>query len=309
MAVIEMGTNAPGEIASLAAIALPDYGIVTNVGETHLEGLGSVEGVARAKGELVETLGDNGVAFLNADDPWSDALARRHRGPNVFFGRSARADVRCVEARRTETGHCFRLADGHEFELNVPGLHNVHNALAALAVCRELGILDDVCDALASFRLPDLRYQAQQFGQVSVIADCYNANLGSMTAALDEFDAMAAPGRRVMVCGDMLEMGPHAERVHRQLGRRVGRSRVDRLWAIGPAGTWVVEAARGERPLAAEHRPDADEAIAEVVASVEPLDTVLVKGSRGMKMERVVEAIRLRYAETAGTAEGPLRRD
>jgi len=292
IAVIEMGTNAPGEIAALAAIAEPDYAIVTNIAETHLEGLGSIKGVARAKAELLESLTGQGVAFLNADDPWTPFLAGFHNGLTVSFGFSGKADARCVELERTVEGHLFRLEDGLEFELCVPGRHNVSNALAALAVCRELGILPLVTERLRSFRLPDLRFQKESIGPVQVIADCYNANIGSMSAALDEFDAMQVSGRRVLVCGDMVEMGDHLENVHRRLGRRVGESRVEELWALGETGELVVREAQKKRWMPAHFLGDVDKAAAAIASSLLPGDALLIKGSRGMRLERVVEAIR-----------------
>jgi len=256
---------------------------------------------------MLDALGERGVAFLNVDDAFFPALHHRHKGPAVTFGRSQKADMRCVREERIERGYRFELSDGRSFELNVPGRHNVMNALAALAVCRELGAVDLVRERLACFELPDLRYQVEDVGPVRVIADCYNANLSSMGAAIDEFDETAVAGRRVMVCGDMLEMGRHAESVHQQLGRRIGKSRIDAVWALGRCGRWVVDAARSVRALPSTSIPSVDEAAPVIAESLQPCDTVLVKGSRGMRLERVVEAIRRHHSERRGSASGSVR--
>lgn len=296
LAVVEMGTNAPGEIDALAALAEPNYGLITNVGHTHLAGLGSVEGVARAKGELLDRLQPPAVAFLNADCRWFDALAGRHGGRIVSFGRSARADVRCVRERREDGGRRFWLADGRECFLPVPGPHNVMNALAALAVCRELDCLDEAVERLRGFELPDMRFQVRRLGPLVVIEDCYNANICSMLAALDEMDEMPEAHRRLFVCGDMLEMGRHAECMHRRLGRRVAASKVDRLFTVGSASRWVAEAAHQRRDLPHRHFANVDEAAPALAEELEPGDLLLVKGSRGNELEKAVEAVRRRWA-------------
>ena len=303
LAIVEMGTSAPGEIAYLAGIARPDYGVITNIGETHLEGLGSIEGVALAKGELLDALGRDGVAFLNADDPWRQALADRHEGRTVLFGRSEKADVRCVHEERFDGGTRFRLADGAEFELNVPGEHNVSNALAALAVCGEFGALDTAAERLRTFVAPDMRFQVTHIQGATLISDCYNANLRSMVAAVEEMDAMPCRGRRVMVCGDMLEMGAQANRMHWELGRRVGRSRIDEMFTVGDSSRLVSEAARETRRVPSEHFASVEQARAPVAQAIGPEDLVLVKGSRAMRLEAVVDAVRERFQSERALAE------
>ena len=297
LAVVEMGTSSPGEIAYLARVAEPDYAVITNVGESHLEKLVSLQGVARAKGELLDAMDGRGVAFLNADDPWHAALAGRRRGKTVTFGRSPPADVRCVHEEAWQGGSRFRLATGQEFVLPVPGRHNVSNALASLAVCHELGCLDRAAERLATFDPPEMRFNVERVRDVTLIADCYNANPLSMAAALEAMDAMPCGGRRVMVCGDMLEMGRHVEETHRGLGRRVGASRIDCLFTVGASSRWVAEAAKESRDLTWDHFERAEDAAAPVAAWLRPDDLVLVKGSRALRLEGVLQAVRERFGE------------
>ncbi len=179
--VLEMGTNAPGEIAELTQIAEPDLGVITNIGETHLEGLGSVEGVAKAKAELLDALGRDSAAFLNADDPWFEFLAKRVQGKVISYGTRREAAFRGHNVQTFEGGHSFLIRGGIRVELSVPGRHNVLNALAALAVADYLGLsLSDAAARMATFRLPEMRYQVEQIRGITVVFDGYNANPGSM---------------------------------------------------------------------------------------------------------------------------------
>jgi UDP-N-acetylmuramoyl-tripeptide--D-alanyl-D-alanine ligase len=292
--VLEMGTNAPGEIAELAQIAEPDLGVVTNISETHLEGLGSIEGVAKAKAELLEALGRDSAAFLNADDPWSEFLAKRVRGKVISYGTRREADFRGHDVQVFEGGHSFLIRGGIRVEIAVPGRHNVLNALAALAVADYLGLcLSDAAARLATFRLPEMRYQVEQIRGITVVFDGYNANPGSMRAAIATFSETEVPGRRVAVLGDMMELGPSSEQLHRALGAEVARSGVNALWAVGKFAPLVARSAE-ENGLEGRvsQASDVQLIVRHVCEYLQPGDAVLVKGSRGMKMERLVEEIR-----------------
>jgi UDP-N-acetylmuramoyl-tripeptide--D-alanyl-D-alanine ligase len=292
--VVEMGTNAPGEIAELAAIAEPDMGVITSIAETHLEGLGSIAGVANAKAELLDALGEKGTAFLNADDAWFKHLAGHQRGPMVSYGVSEMAAFRGQDVEAAERGYGFTIRGGIRVQLPVPGWHNVSNALAALAVADHFGLdLADAARRFESFQLPEMRYQVECIRGVTVVFDGYNANPGSMRAALQTFRETRVPGRKVAVLGDMLELGENSEPLHRSLGADVARAGVTALWAVGRFAPCVAVAA-GENglPGPAAHCSDLDLAAGEVCGYLKPGDALLIKGSRGMKLERLVEKLR-----------------
>ncbi len=304
--IVEMGANAPGEIAALAAIAEPNVGMITNIAETHLEGLGSVEGVARAKGELLRALGRSGVAFLNADDDWFDRLVAGYDGRVISFGLSPRAMFRGRELRPDRQGYAFTVAGQVRVRLRVPGRHNVFNALAALALAHHLGLdLAAAAERLGEFRLPEMRYQVEHVNGITVVSDCYNANPGSMRAALQTFRETSAAGRRLAILGDMLELGQESERLHRSLGTEVARSGVDALWAVGRYAEHVIEAAKRSGLRAPVFQADdVASAAPQVLDFLKPGDTVLVKGSRGMHMEKLLEGLRTPRDQTEGCEGG-----
>lgn len=291
-AVVEMGTNAPGEIAELVRIAEPNLGVITSISETHLEGLGSEEGVARAKAELLEGLGREGVAFLNADDTWFDFLRARHCGRTVGIGAGEKAEFRATEIAPCDGGYRY-VVRGRAARLGVPGRHNVNNSLFALAVAEHLGLdLDRAAERLASFRMPEMRYQVERIRGIEVHFDGYNANPGSMRSALETFRELPVAGRRMALLGDMLELGESSERLHAWLGAEAARSRLDALWAVGQFAPVVARAAEENGLKSARGEKELDAAAAELGAALRAGDAVLVKGSRGMKLERFVEKLR-----------------
>ena len=294
--VVEMGTNAPGEIAALGAIAEPNVGVITNIGATHLAGLGSIQGVAQAKAELFDALRLPGTAVLNADDAMFNFLSHRYAGKVISYGLSPDADFRATDVQRLSGGCVFHVQGGRPVRLRVPGLHNVRNALAALAVAAHLGMdLSAAAERLSTFRLPPMRYEVEVIHHVTVVNDCYNANPDSMQAALETFGRTAprAGGRRVVVLGDMMELGDHSERFHRRLGVDVARAGVDALFAVGKFADCVARSAR-EKGLTGRvfHAPELDGVAQSVRKFLRPGDALLVKGSRGMKLERLVEELR-----------------
>lgn len=291
--LVELGTNAPGEIAALATVARPTIGVVTLVAEVHLEGLGSIEGVAREKAALVEALPPDGLAVLNADDPRVAAMAHCCRGRVITVGLEAGADLRAEDVAATEEGLRFRVG-GVAFGLPVLGRHQGRAALVALAVAREMGLEDeDVAAALARFRAPPMRLAVLRAGDVVVVDDAYNANPASMRAALDLL-ALWPDRRKVFFAGTMLELGPASREAHQALGRDAVRAGVERLVAVGAEADATIRGAReaGLREEAAATFEDADAAAAEAVGIVEDGDVVLVKGSRAAHMEKVVDALR-----------------
>jgi UDP-N-acetylmuramoyl-tripeptide--D-alanyl-D-alanine ligase len=301
-AVVEMGMNHPGEIARLAAIAEPHVGLVTLAAPAHLEGLGNVEGVADAKAELYQGLPEGGIAIANADDgrmlKRAQASGRRMITFSAAGGR--RGDVVVLEVlAQGEDGLRFVLGVGNrEVPVHVPalvGAHNAANAAAAAAAAIALGCTDrEIARGLAAVRPVGRRLRLERLSSgVLLVDDCYNANPASMTAALRTLaELAAAPGARaVAVLGDMLELGAFEAEAHGALGGEVARAGVPLLAAFGPRSRGTAEAARaaGLEPFWTE---DMEALVAWAKATVAAGDVLLVKGSRGMKLERLVEALR-----------------
>ncbi len=299
--VVEIGMNHRGEIAPLARIARPTVGVITNVGTAHIEFLGSQEAIAREKGDLVASLDAGATAVLNADDPRVLAQAPRTAARVVRFGRSAEADWRAEEVTRRADGFEFALAGPPgRCRVGVSGLGEptLLNALAAAAAAAAAGAgLDEIAEGLARYRPVSGRMERIALDEdVVLVNDSYNANPQSTAAALESLAAMG--GRGLVVLGDMGELGDTAPRAHADAGRRVAELRLALLVALGEhAATSVAGAV--EAGLAADRAlvaADHAEAVALLRERLRPGDRVLVKGSRSMRMERIVEAL----AEGAG---------
>jgi UDP-N-acetylmuramoyl-tripeptide--D-alanyl-D-alanine ligase len=298
--VVEMGTNAPGEIRRLSGIIFSDFTILTNISCTHLEGLGSIEGVANAKAEFIENMAEDGVLITNADDDWCTRIASRFDGKVITFGYNKSADIRASNVKRSDSGFAFTVNDVFDFKLNVLGKHNIYNAMAAIAVCNAVGIgMGDICGKLIDFKLPPMRMEKQVCGDIVVINDGYNSNPSSMSAALDEFSQLATPGRKILVCGDMLELGNYAESLHREVGTKVANANIDILWTVGSLSRFVAEEAivNGMSEERIRSCDTSEEASSLVASQLKKDDTVLIKGSRGMKLENVVRQIESHFSK------------
>ena len=220
-----MGMSHAGEIAALARIALPNQGVVTNVAPVHLEYFDSIAGIARAKYELIESLPGSGTAFLNADDEYVSQFGRDFKGKVVLFGLKSIADVRAekIESAGTEGTRFDLICDGMRQPVHSPllGQHNVYNVLAAAAVAIEHGITpSEIAEALPTLAPADKRGEVVQLGNITVINDCYNCNPKALNAMVDTLASMAA-ARRIVVAGEMLELGPEGEELHRQCGEHI----------------------------------------------------------------------------------------
>jgi len=300
--VAEMGMSARGEIAHLCRIAHPRIGVVTTVAPVHVEHLGSIEAIAQAKAELVEALPSHGVAVLNADDPRVAAMASRSLARVTTYGWAESADVRIVDVALGPDG-CPKvqlLVDGVPvgMRLSMVGGHFALNAAAAVACGRALGV-DPVAAAEALATVPPGKHRMDvvSAGTLRILDDCYNASPLSLTAALRTLADLPAAGRRVAVLGDMLELGVVSDEAHRNAGIEAAGTGVDCLIAVGRNAGLVRDGAvsAGLSSSGVFTAPDAIAAATLLIAIAKPRDTVLVKGSRGVGLEHVVEAVRARF--------------
>jgi UDP-N-acetylmuramoyl-tripeptide--D-alanyl-D-alanine ligase len=304
-AVFELGMSAAGELRHLSGIAEPDVAVITNVAAVHLEFFASVDAIAAAKAEILEGLRPGGAAVLNGDDPRVRAIGER-RPDVVWFGRDRAFRVSAENWRGTVHGMRFDLVVGGRTEdvaLPLAGPHFLMNFLAATAVATHLGVdLRVVADAALNLRPAAHRGEVVRLQeQVTLIDDSYNSNPFAVDAAVTSL-GMAGGRRRVAFLGDMLELGPQGRDLHLETGRKIG-PRVDVLVGVGPLSHATLEGAReaGVDPAGLHHFADSAQAAREVGALVAPGDAVLVKGSRGVHMEAVVEAIRGRFGTVGET--------
>jgi UDP-N-acetylmuramoyl-tripeptide--D-alanyl-D-alanine ligase len=310
-AVVEMGMNHPGEIARLTEIAAPDVGLITNVQPAHLEGLGSLEGIQAAKGELFAGLARKATIVVNRDDPRVVQLAASFPGRQVGFSTlDPAADValaKVIAMDLESTRFLLRLGgETQEIRIHVAGRHHLTNAVAAAAVGWALKVPSgDIAEGLASFRPFDKRMEILALrGDVHLINDTYNANPGSMTAALQTLRALAGGGRSVALLGDMLELGERSPELHREVGRVAAREAVDYLLAMGKQADYLLKGA-AEGGMAADRLiqgSDHKELAQKVLELLVPGAWVLMKGSRGMRMEKAVEALLQLVNEKTGAA-------
>ena len=290
--ICEMGTNGKGEIAALARIARPQLGVVLNIGTSHLERLGDLDGVAREKFALVEALPPDGCAVLNWDDERTRAMIDRAPCAALSFGTWPRADVFADDLRTSGYSLGFRLFHRKRVTMRLIGVHNVHNALAAATAALWLGEHPwDVCERLKQYRPAPMRMAVEEIGRIRLINDAYNANPGSMAAALAEMSYRGG-GRRIAVLGDMLELGEQAATLHADIGRRAARARIDVLWAIGPLSEATARAARDAGLRNVHWSPSVTDAVQKPPVKVKSRDVVLFKASRAMALERVYDAVK-----------------
>jgi UDP-N-acetylmuramoyl-tripeptide--D-alanyl-D-alanine ligase len=292
LAVIEMGMSHAGEIAALALIAQPEIGVVTNVAPVHLEFFESVAGIARAKYELIEALPAVGTAILNGDDEYVSQFGRDFRGKVVLYGLRASSDVRAENIQtQGADGSTFDVVVGscrEKATLHLVGAHNIYNALAAVAVGLERGMSpSEAVAALASLVPADKRGQVVKLGNITVINDCYNCNPKALEAMVDALAAMPAK-RRIAVVGAMFELGPASEELHRQAGEHIASLKIDLLLGVRDQAQHMVEAAR-EAGMRAEFVATPDEAGEWLARETRDGDVVLLKASRGVKLERALE--------------------
>lgn len=302
IAVIEMGMSHAGEIRALAKIALPETGVVTNVAPVHLEFFDSVAGIARAKYELVESLPTSGTAILNADDEYVSQFGRGFKGSVVTYGKTATADVRAekIQSLGAEGSAFDVVTHGGRQGARLPlvGEHNILNALAAIAVALTQGFkLEEAVDALATLAPADKRGQVLHLGNITVLNDCYNCNPNALQAMVDTLAGMNAK-RRVAVIGAMLELGPTSEELHREAGAHIAKKNIDVLLGVRGAAKVMVGAAK-KAGIRAEFVETPEEAGEWLARETRDGDVVLLKASRGVKLEKALEIWKTRVAVQA----------
>jgi UDP-N-acetylmuramoyl-tripeptide--D-alanyl-D-alanine ligase len=299
MAVVELGMNHAGEIRQLGEICTPDIGIITNIGPAHLEGLGSIENIAKAKAELLENIKPDGVVILNADDPRVCKLADNTESRVVYFGMSEKADIKGADVEQRGTGIDFTLILPEEeidIKLNAAGKFMVSNALAAASVGYELGLsAKKIKSGLEKFkpvngRMNILRDSSRK---VTIIDDTYNANPGSMTQALKSFESLRGDNRGIFVAGDMFELGEKSASEHERMGRFSVSAGIAKLY---PTGRFAENMARGamDKGLSKSNIfiGTKDDILEDLKKEIKPDDWILVKGSRAMAMEKIVEGLK-----------------
>ena len=302
--VCEVGSNAPGEIAGLGRICRPDVAVITSVGPTHLEKLLSIEGVAAEKSSLLGEMKPDGVAIVNGDSvPLEQALKRHPDHRVIRFGVGDAYELRLSGYEPLGDGIRFQVNGEVWVELPAPGRHNAMNALAALCVADQFGVgLSDAAEALRDFGGTEMRLQSFDVGGLTVINDAYNANPASVSAAAAVLAERRAT-RRVMIVGDMRELGGRACELHEQTGREIGARKIDLLIGVGAMGRHIARGA--EAAGIGGHSFETVEQAAGALASLlAPGDAVLVKGSRAMAMERLVDVIKSEFGSPGPAQAG-----
>jgi UDP-N-acetylmuramoyl-tripeptide--D-alanyl-D-alanine ligase/murE/murF fusion protein len=295
-AVVEIGMRGFHQIEALAPIAAPQIGIVTNVGETHMELLGSLENIAKAKQELVEAIPAGGTVILNADNKYVAGMrsAAKEGVKVITFGLEQDADVK-GEAIHTE-GNMTKFMvtyanERHEYEVNMVGRHNVYNTLAAIAAGFAMGLTPaEVREGLSHLEATKMRFELQKVKEWNVVNDAYNASPMSMTAAINTLSELTK-GRKIAVLGDMLELGSVSEEAHLHVGEEVAEHGFTALVTRGEMGEFIAKGAENKGMTAVYRCASHEEAAEKLHELLQPGDTLLFKGSRGMTMEKIIDLL------------------
>jgi UDP-N-acetylmuramoyl-tripeptide--D-alanyl-D-alanine ligase len=297
-AVLEAGTNHPGELAPLIQMIQPRFGVITNIGREHLEFFGDVQGVAREEGTLAEGLPADGALFLNGDDAFAAPLAARTAARVVRVGFGEGNAWRAAWARLSKEGTTFRVVAPRpefsgDYRVGLLGRHQVGNALFAIALGAELGLTrEEIQAGLAECKPAKMRLQLSEHQGVRVLDDSYNANADSVAASLQTLVELPCKGRTVAVLGDMAELGVHTEAAHREAGRRAAELGVGQLFAVGKFAAATAQAAREAGLGRVLEFADVEGAAGAVKGFVKPGDLVLLKASRASRLERIAELLR-----------------
>ncbi len=296
--VVEIGTNAPGEVAALARLAQPDLALLVSIGEEHLEGLGSLEGVAAEECSVLDVLSEDALAIVNVDSPLLTPHLDHYRGRRVTFGRAASADLRVDAIRFDPPWLHFRINQRFEYRLPMPGEHNALNAAGAVAVARRLGLEHaEAAERLAEFQPPPMRMQVLSHNGATILNDAYNANPSSMLAAIETLERWPAK-RRVAVLGEMRELGARAAEAHARIGRRAAQGAIDALLLVGAAAEPMLAGFSTTAAARVIRCDSAAEAGEWLLGELRSGDVVLVKASRAVGLERAIERLQTPTAAT-----------
>jgi len=297
-AVLEVGTNHPGELSPLVQMIQPKFGIITNIGREHLEFFGDLAGVAEEEGALAELLPAGGRLFVSGDDKWTDRIVSRTQAGVVRVGMNDGSDW-CARTVRPDTrGVTFRVDAPHakfsgEYRINLLGRHQVVNALFAMAVGKEMGLSrEDIQRGLAECLPAKMRLHFYEVGGMRVLDDAYNANADSMAAALETLRDLPCKGRRVALLGDMAELGVHSEAAHAEVGRRAAETGVGQLLAVGKMASVMARGARAAGLNRVMEFADVEAAAGALKTFLRTGDVVLLKASRATRLERITEVLK-----------------
>ncbi|MEZ5360270.1 MAG: UDP-N-acetylmuramoyl-tripeptide--D-alanyl-D-alanine ligase [Candidatus Zixiibacteriota bacterium] len=294
-AVFELGISVPGEMSRLASVIKPELAVILNVGPAHLETLGSIENVVKAKFELIDNLPVGAVIVLNADDANIMAEAKHRNLEFIGFGIDTTTNFTGKDLHITPDGKQQFTVNGHTIMLNALGRINVYNALAAIAASSVWGCTpEDWQKGLSAFKPVDLRMALESHNGLQLLLDCYNANPGSVKAALETLETMKTEGRKIAILGDMLELGPQSDALHREIGQRAASAGLHTLFCFGPRSRSIAVGAidKGMDTKAVRHFEDPQELLHELVQTVARGDLLLFKASRGMKLETIVTGLK-----------------
>jgi UDP-N-acetylmuramoyl-tripeptide--D-alanyl-D-alanine ligase len=300
-AVLEVGTNHPGELRPLLEMIRPNAGIITSIGREHLEFFGTIDGVLQEEGTLAEILPPGGFLLVNGDGYGTDELVRRGKGRVIRVGTGPKNDWKISGMTMSAEGTRFHLSGGEkdfsgEYVTRLLGTHQVVNATYAVLVGKELGLdRAEIQRGLASCGGAKMRLQLKQIDDFLVLDDAYNANADSMHAALDTLQTFPCKGRRIAVLGDMAELGESSTTAHEEIGRRAATGEIDYLVAVGKNSRIMASAARGAGLRRVVESPDVENAGLAVTEIVRSGDVVLVKASRSTRMERVVDFLAAQF--------------
>ena len=298
VAVLEAGTNHPGELAPLVEMIMPKFGLITSIGREHLEFFGDVAGVAQEEGALAELLPADGILYLNGDSEWSDQIAARTKARVVRVGFGGKNDWCAKKVRLDKNGVTFQVAApmpefGGEYRVNLLGKHQATNALLAVAVSAELGLRRaEIQRGLVECQPANMRLNFWEANGVRVLDDSYNANADSTVAALETLCGLPLQGRRVVVLGDMAELGAHSAAAHAEVGKRAAELEIGQLFAVGKMAAVTAQAARDAGLMRVFEFAEVEAALNVVRSFLKPGDVVLLKASRAARLERIAEMLK-----------------